>query len=114
MSAKAASPPGTYYAVYVLGILFMLYVLAAIDRQILAVMVDPIAQQFSLLDSQVSLLSGAAFALVYALAGFPAAWLADRYRRTTLVAGGLALWSLSTGLFALARSWWQLVICRMG
>lgn len=113
---KPPSPPATssWRALFVLGLLSTLYVLAAIDRQILAVMVDPIRATFLLSDTQLGLLSGFAFALVYALAAFPAARLADRYRRTALIAGGLALWSLCTGLFALARSWWQLVLCRMG
>jgi MFS family permease len=95
-------------------LLSTLYVLAAVDRQILAVMVDPIRARFGLSDTELGLLAGTAFALVYALAAFPAARLADRHRRTTLIAGGLALWSLCTGLFAFARSWWQLVLCRMG
>jgi MFS family permease len=77
-------------------------------------MVDPIRQQFSLLDSQVSLLSGLAFALVYATAGFPVARIADRHKRTRLIAAGLVIWSLFTGLFAMARSYWQLFLCRMG
>lgn len=101
-------------AIFVLVLLSTLYVLAAVDRQILAVMVDPIRATFNLSDTQLGLLAGAAFALVYALAAFPAARLADRHRRTILIAGGLALWSLCTGLFAFARSWWQLILCRMG
>jgi MFS family permease len=114
---NTSSPPAArqrWHALYVLGVLFILYVLASVDRQILAVMVDPIRARFSLSNTQISLLAGLAFALVYALAAFPAARLADRYRRTTLIAGGLALWSLCTGLFALARSPWQLFLCRMG
>lgn len=101
------------YALYVLGVLFAIYVLAGIDRQVLAVMVDPIRNKFGLSDSQVGLLSGLAFSLVYATCGFPAARLADRYGRIRLIAWGLAVWSLFTGLFALARSYWQLFVCRM-
>lgn len=106
------APP--WRALLALGLLSALYVLAAVDRQVLAVMVDPIRASFGLSDTQFGLLSGSAFALVYALAAFPAARLADRYNRKSLISGGLALWSLFTGLFALARSWWQLVLCRMG
>lgn len=111
-----SSPHATLHwrALFVLGLLSALYVLAAIDRQILAVMVDPIRARFNLSDTQLGLLSGTSFALVYALAAFPAARLADRHSRITLVAGGVAVWSLFTGLFAQARSWWQLVLCRMG
>ncbi|MGV3591735.1 MAG: MFS transporter, partial [Gammaproteobacteria bacterium] len=114
--ANPPSPPATLRgrALFVLVLLSCLYVLAAVDRQILAVMVDPIRTRFALSDTQLGVLSGSAFALVYAFAAFPAARFADRHRRTTLVAFGLALWSLCTGLFAFARSWWQLFLCRMG
>ncbi|HEY0960868.1 MAG TPA: MFS transporter [Pseudomonadales bacterium] len=114
--ANPPSPPATLRgrAVFVLVLLFALYILAAVDRQILAVMVDPIRERFALSDTQLGVLSGSAFALVYAFAAFPAARLADRHSRTTLIACGLALWSLCTGLFAFARSWWQLLLCRMG
>jgi MFS family permease len=101
-------------AILVLVLLSALYVLAAVDRQILAVMVDPIRERFALSDTQLGVLSGSAFALIYAFAAFPAARLADRHRRTTMIACGLALWSLCTGLFAFARTWWQLFLCRMG
>lgn len=103
-----------WQSIVVLVLLSALYVLAAVDRQVLAVMVDPIRERFALSDTQLGVLSGSAFALVYAFAAFPAARLADRHRRTTFIACGLALWSLCTGLFAFARSWWQLFLCRMG
>jgi MFS family permease len=114
--APDPSPPAArrWHAFVVLVLLSSIYVLAAVDRQILAVMVDPIRARFALTDTQLGLLSGSAFALVYAFAAFPAARYADRYHRTALIAGGLALWSLCTGFFALARSWWQLFLCRMG
>ena len=117
MSVVAAATPRTvrpWYAVYVLVVLFLIYVLASIDRQILAVMVDPLRQHYGLLDSQVSLLPGLAFVLMYATASFPAARLADHHKRKVLIAGGLVVWSVFTGLFAVARSYWQLFVYRMG
>lgn len=111
----APRPPSTRrHAIVVLILLSALYVLAAVDRQILAVMVDPIRERFALSDTQLGILSGSAFALIYAFAAFPAARLADRHSRTKMIACGLTLWSLCTGLFAFARSWWQLFLCRMG
>jgi MFS family permease len=114
--AKDPSPPATLrrHAIVVLVLLSSIYMLAAVDRQILAVMVDPIRARFALSDIELGLLSGSAFALVYAFAAFPAARFADCYRRTALIAGGVALWSLCTAFFALARTWWQLLLCRMG
>ena len=48
-------------------ILALANVLAFVDRQIPAMLVEPIKQDFDLSDSQIALLGGAAFSLFYAL-----------------------------------------------
>jgi len=48
------------------------------DRLILGVLVDPIRAELAISDAQVSVLQGAAFALIYVLAGVPLGRLADR------------------------------------
>jgi MFS family permease len=62
------------------------------DRFILGVMVDPIRKSLSIGDSQVSLLQGAAFAVVYVFAGLPFGRLADRGRRLKIIIAGAVLW----------------------
>ena len=60
------------------------------------------------------LLLGPAFAVLYASAGLPLGWLADRYRRTMIVGIGVALWSLATAASSLARNFWHLFTARVG
>jgi len=60
------------------------------------------------------LLLGPAFAILYATAGLPLGWLADRSRRTWIVGTGVALWSLATAASALARNFLHLFLARVG
>jgi MFS family permease len=48
-------------------------------------LVDPIKADLKLSDFQMSLALGPAFAVVYAIAGLPLGWLADRYSRRWVV-----------------------------
>lgn len=50
-----------------------------IDRQILALMIEPIKADLQLSDTQFSLLHGLAFSLFYAVMGLPLAYIADRF-----------------------------------
>lgn len=113
--AKSAAPrTGKLYRWYVLTVLFLIYVLACIDRQILAVMVAPIQTDHALTDTRMSLLLGLAFVSVYVLFSLPMARVADHHKRRSVIAFGLGLWSISTALFALSSRYWQLFVSRMG
>ena len=74
------------------------------DRVILGALVDPIRGEFAISDSQVSLLQGAAFAIVYVLAGLPLGRMADRASRIRLVTAGSTIWTLGTLACGLAPS----------
>ena len=52
-------------------------VFAFIDRQIPAMLVEPIKQDFSLNDSQIALLGGAAFSIFYAIMALPIGYAVD-------------------------------------
>lgn len=95
-------------------LLTVVYILSFIDRYILGLLIQPIKADLNLSDTQVGLLLGPSFAIFYALMGLPLGWLADRKRRTGIIAIGLALWSLATALSGLARSFGQLFIARIG
>ena len=82
------SRPTAYYSLFVLTIVVMFTVL---DRQILALMIEPAKAQFGINDTQAALLLGAAFALPYAIAGIPIARYADRGNRRNLIALCIAL-----------------------
>ena len=79
----------TRYANYVLGVLVVVYTFNFIDRQILAILLDPIKADLGASDTQMGFLSGLAFALFYTVAGIPIARWADRGVRRTIIAIGL-------------------------
>jgi MFS family permease len=83
-----------------------------IDRIVVNVLVEPLKQEFSLSDSQVSLM-GLAFAVLNIAAGIGVARLAERMRRLTLIAAGTIFWSLATGACGLVSSWTQLLVARI-
>lgn len=90
------------------------YILSFVDRNILGLLVEPIKADLQLSDTQIGLLLGPAFAIFYATMGLPFGWLADRKRRTWIVAGGVALWSAATAASGLAKSFFPMFMARMG
>jgi len=102
------------YARYVLAVLFVVYVFNFIDRQILAILIDPIKQDLGVSDSAMGLLVGLGFAVFYTLAGIPIARWADTGSRRTVIVFSVAIWSLMTAAQGLARNFWQLAIARVG
>lgn len=110
----AADWPKPGYAWYVVLILTLAYTLSYIDRQILALVLEPIRQDMAISDTQVSLLAGMAFAMFYVVMGIPLGRLADRINRRNLIMFGIFLWSLMTALCGLAQNFWQLFIARIG
>jgi MFS family permease len=99
------------YSLFVLTVVVMFTVL---DRQVLALMIEPVKKDFGISDTQVALLLGAAFSLTYAIAGLPIARLADRINRRNLVAACLAFWSAATMACGFAQSYSGLLLARMG
>jgi len=102
------------YAWYIVIVLMVCYTLSFIDRQILSLLVGPIRRDLSISDTKIGLLQGTAFALFYTLLGLPLGRLADRASRRNLIAAGVFLWSLMTGLCSVARSFGSLFLTRMG
>lgn len=105
------SRPASLYSLFVLTIVVMFTVL---DRQILALMIEPVKADFGISDTQAALLLGAAFSLTYAVAGLPIARIADRTNRRNLVAICIAFWSLSTVACGITQNYFQLFLARLG
>ena len=109
-----ASYPKPAYAWYVVVLMMFFYVLSFMDRQIIAVLIDPIKADLDLSDVQISLIGGVSFGLFYSLVGIFIGRLADSMNRPLLVAMGVFIWSLTTALCGLASKFWQLLVLRMG
>jgi predicted MFS family arabinose efflux permease len=105
--------PGAYRW-YVLGLLTLTSAFSVADRLVFGILVEDIKAEFQLSDLQLGLLGGLAFSLVYVLAGFPAARLADRSGRKSIVAAAIAFWSLMTAACGLATGFWTLFMARTG
>lgn len=102
------------HRVYVLGILVALSTLNQLDRQLMAILLEPIRWEFVLSDVQLGMLSGLAFAAIYAALSIPAAlWAVNRNRRNLIVAAA-AIWGTTTILFGAAQSYWQMLLSRIG
>ncbi len=110
----AAVSHNTYYACYVLFLLWLAYILSFIDRQILSLLIGPIREDFAISDTQFSLLHGLAFAIFYTLLGLPIGRLADRKNRRNIIIAGVALWSLMTCLCGFAKNFGSLFLARIG
>ena len=102
------------YAHYALGLLVLLYVINYVDRQVLAVLLEPIKQDLGVSDTAMGFLSGLAFALFYTTAGVPIARWADRGNRRDVIVFGVIVWSAMTALCGLARNFSQLAAARVG
>lgn len=94
--------------------LSLVYLCGTLDRIVISLLVEPIKTDLGITDMQVSLLQGVAFMLVFSIAGIPMGVLVDRMRRTRLLAAGIGIWSLMTGLCGLANSFAMLFLARAG
>ena len=105
------SPARAWYAVFVLALGLMVTYL---DRGILSLLVEPIKHDLQISDTQMSLLMGFAFVCFYMLVAFPIARLVDYKSRRAIIGVGTAIWSLTTAMSGLARTFGQLFAFRVG
>lgn len=92
----------------------LVYAMNIADRFGLSTLIEPIKAEFKLSDSAVGFLTGVALAIFYVAAGLPLGLMADRVNRTRMIFWALALWSIMTALCGFARTFWQLLIARIG
>ena len=112
--AERATPwPSPLRAWFAVGVFSIAAVLSYTDRQILSLLVDPIRGALDITDTQVSLLQGLAFALIYSVAGLPLGRLADLWPRRRMIMIGVALWTISTLACGLAESFGALFAARV-
>ena len=95
-------------------VLTLAYTCSFIDRQILTLLIEPIRRDLQVTDTQVSMLGGLAFSILYTTLGMPLARLADQAHRRNLMTIGVAVWSLMTAVCGVARGFWGLFAARVG
>lgn len=101
------------YSWYALGVLTLVYMLNFLDRSLIYILFSPIKKEMALSDLQLALLGTTSFVIFYTLLGIPFGRLADRVVRKRLIAAGLAVWSLFSGLTGFADSFWTIFLCRV-
>lgn len=106
--------PSALRANYALTMLMVAYVLSFVDRQILALLIEPMKADLGLSDFQIGLVQGLAFAVFYTVMGIPIARLADNHSRRLVISVGIFFWSLMTASCGLAKNFTMLFMARMG
>ena len=88
--------------------------LSAMDRQMLAVLIEPIKAEFLLSDLQIGLVSGLGFSLSFCLLGLPLGRIADRHERRSLVAWTRGVGGLLAAMGGASIGFWSLMGSRAG
>jgi len=102
------------YRAAVLGLLLATYTFNFIDRTIIAVIGQAIKVDLKLTDTQLGLLGGLYFALLYTTLGIPIARWAERGNRVTIITLALVVWSGFTALCGAATNFAMLAALRFG
>ncbi|CAN5375516.1 MFS transporter [soil metagenome] len=96
-----------------LAMLWFVYVLNFLDRQLLSILAKPIQDSLHVSDSQLGLIGGLYFAFFYCFIAIPVGWLADKSNRVTILAVACGLWSVATMACGLAGNYTQFAVARM-
>jgi predicted MFS family arabinose efflux permease len=78
------------------------------------ILAEPIKNELHLNDTQLGLLGGLAFTLVYGFFNLPIAWLADRRSPTKVIGLCLLIWSAMTTGLGFAANFFHLLVGRFG
>jgi len=98
---------------WAVGIFALAAVLSYTDRQILALLVDPIRADMHISDAALGVLQGAAFAVLYSCIGLPLGRIADVVPRRALLLFAVVAWSLGTVACGFSHSFWELFAARV-
>lgn len=95
-------------------ILSIIYVFSYIDRNLIAIVLEPIKQEFGVSDTVMGAVSGLAFAILYSAVSLPLSRMADRgTSRRNIIAVCCGLWSIATMASGAVTHFWQFIIARM-
>jgi MFS family permease len=113
-STDSSSYPTSAAAWYSVFVLMLMYIFSFIDRTTISLLVEPMKRDLHISDTQIGMLQGLAFALLYTFLGLPIARLSDRRSRRAIIAAGVFIWSIMATLCGLARTAVQLFVARVG
>lgn len=96
-----------------LSILVLIYISSFVDRQIIAVLASQIRDGLGLSNTEIGILYGPAFSLIYAVFGIFMGRFADQFSRKYIILTGLLIWSLMTFASGFATSLSFLITARL-
>ena len=99
---------------FVLAMLLIVYTFNFLDRLVMSILATPIKTELHLNDTQLGMLGGLAFAILYSTLAIPFAWIADRTRRSWVISASLLVWSGFTALCGVTTGFALLFLCRLG
>ncbi len=99
------------YPWILIGLLWLVAFLNAADRSILVAVMPKLREEFGLTNEHLALINSAFF-WMYGVAAFVFGRLGDTSRRSWVIVGGLAFWSVATGLVSLATGFSMLLALR--
>src|SRR4029078_7710803 len=100
------------YSWYALGLLTRVYVFNYLDRTIIYILLPLIKKEMAFTDLQLALLGSMSFVIFFTVLGIPFGRLSDRVVRKNMIAAGLAVWSIFSGLTGFADRFLSLFFCR--
>lgn len=98
----------------VLWLMVAAYALNFVDRTIISAIGQAIKDDLKITDTQLGLLGGLYFALLYTILGIPIARLAERKSRVNIISAAIFVWSGFTALCGVASNYAMLAACRFG
>ncbi len=110
---KRARRPATNGRV-LLGLLLLVNILNQIDRQLPFILAESLRRDLKLSDTELGLINGLAFGVIYSITAIPMARLADRGSPKWILTGALMAWSALTMAGGAAMSGIQLAVARLG
>ena len=103
--------PLTAYQFRLLAVLALINFVNFADRQVVVPLLPLLRQQMGVTDAQLGSLQ-TWLLVVLAVVSFPSGFLADRFSRTRIIAGGVLFWSLATIACGFAPTFLLLIVSR--
>jgi MFS family permease len=98
---------------WTLGVLTFVSILDWADRALISVVAEPLRHEFELSDTELGFSMAFAFGIIRVFIGIPVGRLADTHNRRNILASALAIWSVMTVAFGMARNYTQLILARV-
>lgn len=101
------------YRWYIVGLLSVTHLISFIDRFVMSLVFVPLNAEMRLTDTQLGMVQGLGFVILYSIAGVPLGRLADISSRRWMIAAGMLVWSLATAACAFTHDFPGLFAARI-